>query len=225
MGRSGTAGSTGTGRRSRSVNASSLTPSVRSRSSRATASATVGTVPAGIHQHTRYGLVHLLEPLAAAAQDRRVSAAVDEVGELFGRLPHRQVDDHQRVVVGPDVARRLAAVVGEPPHETRRRLGDGVDPIEVGDELGGVGVVEGLVETGDVELGEVPLRRAHERHAKRRPRPSPRPFRRAGRRGRGADRRGAWRPVPGSPRRPTRRHPRRAAGRRSCARRRPAHRR
>ena len=79
-----------------------------------------------------------------------------EVVELLGRLPHRQVDDEQRVVVGPHVARRLAALVDQPPHEPRRRLGERVDPVERVDELGRVGVVEGLAQAGHVELGEVP---------------------------------------------------------------------
>ena len=61
---------------------------------------------AGRHPPAHDVDVHLLEPLPAPPQVRGVIGAVHEVVELLGRLPHRQVDDQQRVVVGADVARR-----------------------------------------------------------------------------------------------------------------------
>ncbi len=133
------------GRRERNVKAPSVTPSVRSR-----CEALDGLVdrrdvalrhpPAHQVDH----VVHPLEPLRRRRRNGMYAVRNTKSCRTFRRRPHRQVDDGRRVVVGTHVARRLPAVVGEPPHEAGRRLGQGVDLAEGGDELGGVGVLEGL---------------------------------------------------------------------------------
>src|SRR5215831_1607722 len=61
-------------------------------------------------------LADLLEPLAAAAQDVSMGAAVHELAERVGVLPHRHIDKHILVLEGAD-RRRVAPGGLQAPHE------------------------------------------------------------------------------------------------------------
>src|SRR5262249_5088465 len=61
-------------------------------------------------------LADLLEPLAAAAQDVSMGAAVHELAQRVGVLPHRHVDKHILVLEGAD-RRRIALGGLQPPYE------------------------------------------------------------------------------------------------------------
>ena len=74
-------------------------------------------------------------PLAPAAHHLQVAAGVDEVPERLDRLPDGHVDDQPVVVEGADRG-GVAGLVLQPPDEAGRGVGEGVDRLEVGDELG-----------------------------------------------------------------------------------------
>src|ERR1043166_1470075 len=99
-------------------------------------------------------LEQVLKPVAPPPQEIQVLAAVDEVPQLFARLPDAEVDDdvitHRAGgggVVGP--VSRVA------PDETWRPFGEGVDgvePVQEGLELGRIERGDGAAEVEDGQM-------------------------------------------------------------------------
>jgi AcrR family transcriptional regulator len=87
-----------------------------------------------------------------------VPAAVHKVPERLDIGPYRQVDDQQRIVVHHHVTRRVACIIFEAPDKPGRSFRQQIDGVERGYELGVVGMVEGLMEAGDVQFGQVHAR-------------------------------------------------------------------
>ena len=58
------------------------------------------------------------EPLGPPAEEIAMNPSISECLQRFERLPHRQVDDHQRVIEDPDI-RGVATVGLQPPDEAR----------------------------------------------------------------------------------------------------------
>src|SRR6266540_4837932 len=103
-------------------------------------------------------LARRLEPLAAAAVELDVAAAVGAFEQTLDRLPDGKVDDNHRIASNTHGS-RIAILGLVAPDEPRRAIAEFVDGLEVGDEISEERMVQRRDETRDVVLSEVIFRR------------------------------------------------------------------
>jgi len=100
------------------------------------------------------GLSHLLEPLGAIAKDAGVIGFIRVIPQRFDALPHGHIDDHKRVIIVGDVC-GVAGARLQAPDKTRRRIGQGIDGLELSDEFGNPGIVNRRNQSSDIDLREM----------------------------------------------------------------------
>ena len=110
----------------------------------------------GVH-HSANRTCRIARTLAPPTHETDVRRSVDVVSQRLDRLPDRQVDGEQLVLVHRADRGGIAVLRLEPPDETRRRVGERVDPVEVGDEVGDQRVIDTRPQSPDVDLREMPL--------------------------------------------------------------------
>ena len=95
------------------------------------------TMPGGHPPHRHVAFAHDLEPLAPAAKDRDVRGLVDVRGERLDRLPDRHVQEDVQAELLEDPKRGRVALFGlKAPDEARAVIGDRVDRVKPGGEVG-----------------------------------------------------------------------------------------
>lgn len=101
------------------------------------------------------GLVHFLEPFGAIAKDAGVLGFVGEVAQRLKRLPDGHIEEDGSVLGTIDDVRGVARSGLQAPDETEGAVGERVDGIELSDEFGDLGIVDGSKKTPDVNLREM----------------------------------------------------------------------
>ncbi len=92
-----------------------------------------------------------LKPPRPVAHNLQVLCLIHETMEGLDRLPDRQVNDHLRVVIPPEVGG--VAVLGlETPNEARARLSESIDSVQLRNKTGDLRIVERRNQSSDIEL-------------------------------------------------------------------------
>lgn len=97
------------------------------------------------------------EPVEPSREDRLVIGLVGEREQIVDRFPHREVDDHERVIANSHI-RRVSLLTLQSPDEARAPICQRVHLIEAGHEARQKRVVERRNGAGDVELRELKTR-------------------------------------------------------------------
>lgn len=119
-----------------------------------------GDMAGGDRPHDEMRRSVLVEPLALAVVELLMHSVPDENLQGLDALPHREIDRHIRIGKGAEGSGVIALVL-QPPDKARCALGNGVDAVEIGHEIGEARIVGRVAETAYVELGEVRNCRVH----------------------------------------------------------------
>ena len=101
------------------------------------------------------GLVHFFKPLSAVAQDARMIGLVDVVAQGCQRFPDRHIEKDAGITRVVDDVCGVAGCGLQAPDEARCFVSQSVDGIELGNEFGDLGIVDGGQQAADVDLREM----------------------------------------------------------------------
>ena len=100
------------------------------------------------------GTIGAIEPLVATAKHVRMARFVGEIEQRFDRLPNRHVDENVGAVECLDRS-RVSRFALRPPDEAGIAIGQSIDRIELGDEIGHAGIIDRETHPRDVDLSDV----------------------------------------------------------------------
>jgi hypothetical protein len=92
-------------------------------------------------RHVRY--FHLLKPARPIPKDLHMSRFIGKVFQVFDTFPNRHIDDDQWIAEYIDAGGIIAGIIFQAPHKTGATFRQGIDVIELPDEVSNEWVIYG----------------------------------------------------------------------------------